>query len=267
MSVEGFKFVITGGASGIGAATAALAASQGAIVTVTDIDDVRGKQTVEDINASGGVAHFLRCDITDDAELAATIDQAAELMGGIDVMHNNAGVNDQMFQQDFSLATYQRSVWDKVIAINLTAPMVASQAALPYLKQSAYASIINCGSTATFVGHPHNIAYCASKGGVGQLTKTLAIELAPFGIRVNCYCPGTIETPMIARVVNAAADPEVARRAFVDNLLTARLGTPAEVAELVCFLASKSSSFVNGAVWPIDGGKLAWRGVLSEIGM
>jgi NAD(P)-dependent dehydrogenase (short-subunit alcohol dehydrogenase family) len=267
MSVDGLRFVITGGAKGIGLATARLATSEGASVFVGDIDDGAGEAAAEALRASGGRAWFQHCDVSDDGQLQSLIRVAAETMGGIDVLHNNAGVHDSAMGADVSVGGYQRATWDKIISINLTAPFVASQAALPYLKESANASIINAGSTGSCSAYPQGLAYGSTKGGIAQLTKHLAVELAPFKIRVNCYCPAAINTDMTATYLGNAQDPEALMSSLTATHLVHRLGEPVDVAELVCFLASDRAAFVNGVVWLIDGGSLAWRGTVDVLGM
>ena len=136
-----------------------------------------------------------------------------------------------------------------------------------YLRDSDNASIINAGSTSSLSGYPQCQAYGASKGGVMQLSKMLAVDLAPDGIRVNCYCPGSIHTQIVDRFLAAAPDPQAMLNTMTLTHLVPRMGQPVDVAELVCFLASPEAEFVNGAVWTIDGGSLAWRGTLDVLGM
>jgi len=268
LSVDGLRFVITGGASGIGAATARLAAQRGGLVTVADIDETGGREPVEAIRGSGGAAWFVRCDVTVEADLVDGINQAASEMGGIDVLHNNAGVADKNLGDgaEISLETFSREVWDRVLAVNLTAPMFAAKAALPHLRQSSNPSIINAGSVGSFVAYPSLLAYGSSKGALATLTKNLAVELAPDGIRVNCYCPATIATPMADRPYDVD-DPGALRQSINGAILVNRIGRPEEVAALVMYLASDESRFVNGVTWLIDGGALAWRNTVDILGM
>lgn len=143
---------------------------------------------------------------------------------------------------------------------------------MPYLKKSRFGpSIINAGSTGSWVGGVASLAYGASKGGIALLTKNLAVELAPYGIRVNCYCPSATETRMVADYVAAGADTAGDREARLRTLartqLVSRIGQPEDIAHLVCFLASAEAAYVNGAVWLIDGGSLAWRGTVDALPM
>jgi NAD(P)-dependent dehydrogenase (short-subunit alcohol dehydrogenase family) len=188
------------------------------------------------------------------------MDAAAERFGGIDVLHNNAGISDAMLEPDGTLDTLSMETWDRIMAVNLRAPFVCARAALPFLRRSGRASIINAASIASWVARPHTIAYATSKGGMAMLTRSLALELAPDGIRVNAYGPGMVETGMATRYLSTAPDPGAARAAVLENYLVPRLGQPADIAAVVCFLASPASTFVNGVVWPVDGGFTAWKG-------
>lgn len=267
MSVEGLRFVITGSAVGIGAGTAHLAASRGARVMVSDMNDEAGKQLAAKIRESGGEALYHHCDVTDEAQVEDLMRVADDAFGGIDILHNNAGVHESILSDKLSLETMSRATFEKVMDINVTGVWLCAKYALPYLRKSDHASIINAGSTSSHSGYPQCQAYGASKGAVMQLTKMLAVDLAPDRIRVNCYCPGSIQTQIVDNFLAAAPDPEAMLNTMTQTHLIPRMGQPVDVAELVCFLASPQSSFVNGAVWGIDGGSLAWRGTLDVLGM
>ena len=267
MSIEGMRFVITGSSAGIGAGTARLAASRGASVVVTDMNDEPGQALVEEIRAAGGKAVYQHCDVTSPEQVEALMAAAKEAFGGIDVLHNNAGIHESALTGDLDLDSMSLETFRKVIEVNLTGVWLCAKAALPYLKESDCASIINAGSTSSLSGYPQCLAYGASKGGVMQVSKMLAVDLAPHKIRVNCYCPGSIRTQIVDQFLAAAPDPAAMLNTMTQTHLVPRMGQPADVAELVCFLASPESSFVNGAVWTIDGGSLAWRGTLDILGM
>jgi len=267
MGVEGLRFVITGGAVGIGAGTARLAASRGARVVVSDLNDEPGRVLVEEIRAAGGEAVYHHCDVTDEGQVQALMAEAANAYGGIDVLHNNAGIHESMISGDLSLETMSRATFEKVMGVNVMGVWLCAKYALPYLRESGNASIINAGSTSSLAGYPQCQAYGASKGAVMQLSKMLAVDLAPDGIRVNCYCPGSIHTQIVDNFLAAAPDPKAMLNTMTLTHLVPRMGMPVDVAELVCFLASPESQFVNGAVWTIDGGSLAWRGTLDVLGM
>lgn len=267
MSVQGLRFVITGAAAGIGAGTARLAAERGARVVVSDVNDDAGEALVEDIRRAGGDAVYQHCDVLSEDDVQALMHAAADAFGGIDVLHNNAGIHESMFSTELSLETMSRATFERVLGVNLTGAWLCAKYALPYLRQSTGASIINAGSTSSLTGYPQCQAYGASKGGVMQLTKMLAVDLAPDGIRVNCYCPAAIHTQIVDKFLEAAPDPKAMLNTMTMTHLVPRMGQPIDVAELVCFLASPAAAFINGAVWTIDGGSLAWRGTLDVLGM
>ncbi len=269
MSVEGQRFFITGAADGMGAATARLASRRGAPVFLTDINSAAGEATAQAIRAAGGRAWFEVCDVSDAEQVARVVARAAAAMGGIDVLHNNAGVIDSMFgdKAAVTVETFDPAIWDKVLRINLTGPMMTAKACTPHLKRSKNPSIINVASISSFVATPATLAYSVSKAAVAALTRGLAVELAPFGIRVNCYCPGVIETGMLRDFLEQAPNADQVVRDLIKTNLVPRLGAPEEVAELACFLAGDQARFINGVAWLVDGGSLAWRGTIDHLGM
>lgn len=267
MGVKGLVIVITGGAVGIGAGTAKLAAERGARVVIADLNTEAGEALAEELRGAGGEAVFQHCDVTDDASVEALMAAAVQHFGGIDVLHNNAGIHESMVSSDLTLESMSRDTFEKVMGVNVTGVWLCAKYALPYLRKSANATIINAGSTSSLTGYPQCQAYGASKGAVMQLTKMLAVDLAADGIRVNCYCPGSIHTQIVDKFLEAAPDPAAMLNTMTMTHLIPRMGQPVDVAELVCFLASPESSFVNGAVWGLDGGSLAWRGTLDILGM
>ncbi|WP_326642279.1 glucose 1-dehydrogenase [Streptosporangium sp. NBC_01755] len=258
---HGMTFVITGSTRGIGASTARAAASHGANVVISGTSEPAGKSVEGEIVKAGGQAIFVACDLRDEEQVRMLMSRAVEVYGGIDVLHNNAGINETALSSAVSLEDMTVETFDHVLDVNVRGAWLCAKYALPHLKSSRrQPSIINTGSTGSFAAFPGCIAYGVSKGGLSLLTKNLALDLAKYGIRVNGIAPGVTETEMVADYVNAAADPEARKRAMSGMHLVPRLGRPEEIAELVCFLASDKALFVNGVEWLIDGGTLAWRG-------
>lgn len=260
MQFSGKVCVVTGGAAGIGRATAMEMAKRGAAVVVSDIDDERGTEIIEEIQASGGQGHYVHADMRSGDEIKSLIDTAVDRFGRLDILHNNAGIHETSISGETSLETISEEVWDLVMDVNLKSVWLCSKFAAPYMRRSGGGAIVNAGSTSTFVGYPNGPAYCSTKGAIAQLTKCMAIEWASDNIRVNCYCPGATDTSMVSRYVDAADDMEAILKTLTGSHLIKRLGRPEEIARLVCFLVSEDASFITGASYLIDGGSLAWRG-------
>ncbi|NML12131.1 SDR family oxidoreductase [Sphingobium sp. AR-3-1] len=261
-SVAGKSCIVTGAGSGMGRACAIEMARQGGKVFAVDINAEAVEETVAQITAEGFVAAAHLCDLRDPGQIKAMTAKAAELFDGIDVLHNNAAVHETDLTPQTSIEDLPDDVWDKVYEINLRAVWLAIKYAAPYLKASKRGpAIVNVASTGSFVSYPQAGAYCATKGGVLMLTKAAAVDLAKYGIRCNCYCPGAIDTPMVQKYYEAAPDKDLILSVMTGAHLIPRLGRPEEIAKLACFLASDDSSFITGAAYVIDGGTLAWRGV------
>lgn len=252
--------VVTGAGRGMGRAAAIEMAREGGRVIVTDVNRSAGEETVALIVAKKGRAHFIQCDLRDGQAIKALMAAAADHFGGLDVLHNNAAVHETDLTEHTSIEELDEKVWDIVNDINLKAVWLATKYAVPYLKQSKAPAIVNVASTGAFVSYPMAGAYCATKAGVHLLTKASAVDLAKYNIRVNCYCPGAIMTPMLEKYFAAAEDKEQINSVLTGAHLIRRLGNPEEVAKLAVFLACDESSFINGAAYVIDGGTLAWRG-------
>lgn len=258
--LEGRVCVVTGAGQGMGRASAREMAREGGKVVVADINETAGRETVDLIEGDGGTAAFIKVDLRDSASIKALMDGTAALYGGIDVVHANAAVHETDLTPNTSIEELSEDVWDIVNDINLKAVWLCTKHAVPYLKNSDAPSIVNVASTGATVAYPMAAAYCATKGGVQMLTKASATDLVKFGIRVNCYCPAAIRTPMLEKYINAADDPAAVERSLRGAHLLPRLGEPEEVAKLAVFLACSDSSFITGASYLIDGGALAWRG-------
>jgi len=248
--VDGKAALVTGGASGIGRATALTFAREGAKLVIADINEEGGQQTVHMITEHGGEAIFVRTDVSQAVEVQALISTAVETYGRLDCAHNNAGITGA---GGGLIAAYPEDTWHQVIAVNLTGVWLCMKFELAQMLHQGGGAIINTASGAGLVGNRGNSAYAASKHGVVGLTKTAALEYAQQGIRVNCVCPGWVQTPLAAR---SLSDPE--RRAqIIARHPIGRVGTPEEVAEAVVWLCSDAASFVTGHAMSVDGGYVA----------
>jgi NAD(P)-dependent dehydrogenase (short-subunit alcohol dehydrogenase family) len=261
--LEGLVCVVTGAGQGMGRESAREMARQGGKVVVADINETTGAETVSLIEAEGGIARFMRVDLRDSSSIKALMELTASTFGGIDVLHSNAAVHETELTPNTSIEELDEAIWDAVNDINLKAVWLCTKFAVPYLKKSKAPAIINVASTGAHVAYPMAAAYCATKGGVQMLTKASATDLAKFGIRVNCYCPAAIRTPMLANYIAASEDKVAVEAELRGANLLPRMGEPEEVAKLAVFLACSESSFITGASYLIDGGALAWRGLSS----
>jgi NAD(P)-dependent dehydrogenase (short-subunit alcohol dehydrogenase family) len=251
MKLEGKVVIVTGAASGIGEATAVLFADEGASVVVADDDEVRGEQVAGEIRSGGARALFARTDVSNPDDVQAMVRVAIETYGRLDVIFNNAGIEGEMNKPT---ADCTLDNWHRVIEINLTGVFLGMKYAIPEMLKNGGGSIINNASVAGLVGFAGSPAYCASKGGVVQLTKCAALEYAKQGIRVNAICPGVIWTPMVQRATGGSAETEEAFKALEP---VGRFGTAEEIARMALFLACDDSAFCTGAPFIVDGGFVA----------
>ncbi|MHA2209212.1 MAG: SDR family NAD(P)-dependent oxidoreductase [Candidatus Thorarchaeota archaeon] len=239
--------VITGVSAGIGRASALLFAEEGATVIGADIDEVKGAEVETAIREAGGEGHFVKADVSKQEDVAKVFAKAKEL-GGIDVLFNNAGVEVVK-----SLPDTTEEEWDRSVSVNLKSVYLCTKHALPQMEKKGKGVIISNSSAAGLVGS-FSPSYSAAKGGIISLTKALAVDLGPSNIRVNCICPGAIETPMLERVIKMQGNPREVRERRLKNYPIGRFGDAEEVAYAALFLASDESSFITGAVLPVDGG-------------
>jgi 3-oxoacyl-[acyl-carrier protein] reductase len=261
--LAGCVALVTGAASGMGAATARLFAAEGAGVAAFDRDEARLEAVVAGIVAGGGIAKGWRLDLSRGEDIGPAIAEAARSFGGLDIVVNNAAIGGQeIVVSNAAIPGFLAiddprydELWDRMIAINLTAPQKVVRAALPYLRKSHAPRIVNIASTEALGATPLNSAYIASKAGLAGYTRALAVDLGPEGILVNCICPGPIDTPM-----SSFAEPD--KKVIYAKRRTAlrRYGKPEEVAQMTLAMCLPTQTYLTGTVVPVDGGLTARNG-------
>ena len=245
--------IVTGGASGIGQGICELFAEEGALVMVADIDVDGGEETVRRIESAGGQASFTRTDVSREAEVEAMVQATVSAYGGVHVLVNDAAAFVFGKVEDVTDAD-----WQRVFGVNVIGPSYCVKHVLPSMKAAGGGSIVNIASISSLIAQPGFIPYNASKGALLQVTRCLALDLAPHNIRVNCICPGSVRTPATERHIQFdGVDRETFLRAAADQNFQKRLGEPREIAYGALFLASDESSFVTGTPLVMDGGQTA----------
>jgi len=242
--------LVTGGGSGIGRAISLVFAREGAKVAVVDMNEAGGKETVSMIEKLNEEAFFIKADVSKGKEVEAMIKKIIDKFGKLDYAANNAGIEGDQG----SIIDQTEENWDKVISIDLKGVWLCMKYELPHMLKNNYGAIVNTASVAGLAGFAGISPYCASKHGVVGLTRTVALEYAKTGIRINAVCPGVIKTPMIDRFTHG--DPE-AEKGMMAMEPVGRLGKPEEIAEAVVWLCSDSASFVTGFPMAVDGGFMA----------
>jgi NAD(P)-dependent dehydrogenase (short-subunit alcohol dehydrogenase family) len=232
---EGRTAIVTGAGSGIGRSLATLLREEGATVIGADLADAD-----------------VECDVSREEDVEQLVRRAVDETGRLDVICNNAGIGSTADAVSCSLEE-----WERVFAVNARGVFLGTRAALPHMLRAGKGAIVNTASAAGLVGLRDRAAYCASKGAVISFTKQVAVQYAGTGVRCNCVCPGTVDSPWVGRLLDEAEDAAAARAALVARQPIGRLGTPDEIAKAIAFLASDDAEFVTGAAWVIDGGLAA----------
>ncbi|GAA2295686.1 SDR family oxidoreductase [Streptomyces hawaiiensis] len=242
--LSGLRALVTGGGSGIGLATARALAERGASVAVLDLEPSGVPEPL----------YPLKADVRDDTSVRLAVEEAATHFGGLDILVNNAGIG--------AIGTIEDNTdedWHRVMDVNVLGVVRTSRAALPHIRRSAHAAIVNTCSIGATAGLPQRALYCASKGAVLSLTLAMAADHVREGIRVNCVNPGTADTPWVARLLDAAEDPQAERAALNARQPMGRLVTPEEVAAAIVYLASPAAASVTGTSLAVDGGMQGLR--------
>jgi NAD(P)-dependent dehydrogenase (short-subunit alcohol dehydrogenase family) len=241
--------IITGAGGGMGRTAALMFAAQGARVVAAEFSEAAGEETVRLVRETGGIASFIKVDVSREADAKAMVDHAVATYGRLDVLYNNAGV---MPEADHSVVDTDVDVWDQVMAVNVRGVFLGCKFAIPRMVTQGGGSIINIASFVALVGCsvPQD-AYTASKGALLSLTRSLAVQFGPSGIRTNAICPGPVETPLL---MDWLVKDEEAKRIRLARNPTGRFGKPEEIVHMAIYLASDESRWTNGAQLVVDGG-------------
>ncbi|MFL5726535.1 MAG: SDR family NAD(P)-dependent oxidoreductase [Chloroflexota bacterium] len=241
--------IITGAGGGMGRVAAQMFADEGARVVVAEFGEAAGQETVAQVEAGGGEATFVRTDVSDEASAKGMIDHAIGTYGRVDVLYNNAGV---MPEADHSVVDTDVATWDEVMAVNVRGVFLGCKYAIPQMVEQGSGSVINIASFVALLGCtvPQD-AYTASKGAIISLTRSLAVQFGPKGVRSNAICPGPVETPLL---MDWLVKDEEAKRIRLARNPTGRFGKPEEIVNMALYLASDESRWTNGASLVVDGG-------------
>ncbi len=252
VSLEGRVAVISGAASGIGLATAHRLAEFGAATALLDIDEAKGRHAGESLKAVGRSARFIRCDVRSADDCRRAVAETIHRFGRIDILVNNAGLAIRK-----SVIELEECEWDLSLDVMLKGSDLLSRCAVPHMIAAGGGSIIHMGSGWALKGGANAVSYCAAKGGILNMTRAMAIDHGPHGIRVNCVCPGDVDTPLLRGECAQLGQDEKEFMAEAARRPLARVGTPADVANVVLFFASDLSKWVTGAFLVVDGGGIA----------
>jgi NAD(P)-dependent dehydrogenase (short-subunit alcohol dehydrogenase family) len=259
--LKGRVAVVTGAASGIGAATAARLAEEGASVVLADINDAASESVAVQIRNAGGDALAVHTDVANEAEIEAVMAAAIEVYGRLDILHNNAAdLSPAIFAADRTVDVMDVETWDRVLRVNLRGQMLCAKHAVPHLVRAGGGSIINMSSTASLVGDEVRLAYGAAKSAVNSMTRSIAVSHGKQGVRCNAIAAGFVLTPPAREQV-----PQWLLETYAQNSLLPQLGTPEAVADVVLFLASDQSRLITGQVINVDGGSLSHAPTLATV--
>ncbi|MBW2611505.1 MAG: SDR family oxidoreductase [Deltaproteobacteria bacterium] len=246
---RGKTALVTGGTTGIGFSTAIMLAKNGAGVAVVGRDDKKGTEALEQLTQIKKENIYIKGDVSKTADCRRIVQETSSMLGRLDILVNSAGV----FMEG-PIETVSETDYYRIMDINVKGTFFMCKFVLPELRKAGGGSIVNVSSDSGITGNTHAPLYCASKGAVTIFTKALAVDVARENIRVNCVCPGDIQTPMLDREAAVAENPETYRANMVRHYPAGRVGRPEEVAATICFLSSHMAPFVVGAAWSIDGG-------------
>ncbi len=254
MNLSGKFAIVTGAAGGIGGATVRRLVAGGAAVAGLDIDVEGGERLAEELTGQGHTVGFIECDVSKGEDVARAVDSAASVHGRVDILCNIAGAINGVF---FDVVNTPEEGWDLVQSVNLRSMYLMCRAVVPVMLQGGGGAIVNLGSVSSLTGSKDRAAYSAAKGGVLNLTRSMSIDYAEKGVRVNCVAPGLTDTPRISRMFQHLGDGEARLSEYLTGVPMGRMATADEVAAGIVFLVSDEASFITGSLLPVDGGFLA----------
>ena len=252
MRLAGKTAIVTGAAQGIGLGIARVFAREGAVVMLSDVQRDAGARAADDITAEGGTAHYLDADVTREEDVRLLVARTVERFGGLDIVVNNAGV---CLVRSAEASTVEE--WDRTMAVNVRSIFLMAKFGVPPMRQRGGGAILNVASISSFVGQQNTPAYCASKGAVLMLTKSLAVDYGPDRIRVNCICPGITDTPMLQYHMGQTGDPDSAIAQRLKRVPMGAMLYPEDMGHTAAFLCSDEAAGITGASLVVDGGYIA----------
>jgi NAD(P)-dependent dehydrogenase (short-subunit alcohol dehydrogenase family) len=247
--------IVTGGAMGIGEAAARKLAAEGAAVAILDLNRDAGAKTAAEIAKGGAVCDFFACNVSNASEVSRAVEAVVAKHGHLDIMVSNAGIQDYG-----DVVTTTEDDWDRLMGINLKGCFLMSKFSVPHMLKRRHAAIVVVGSVQSMTAIGNSVAYVTAKHGLLGLTRAMALDYAQKGIRVNCVCPGAIDTPMLRWAASLDPDPEKVLRSCDHMHAMGRIGRSEEVADAIVYLASHRASFITGAALVVDGGMLVPTG-------